>query len=223
MPGLFHAPLQDRLHRCGVIAVLVVDRVDDAVPLARALLDGGIDAMELTLRTPVAIEALRAIHREVPEMLAGMGTVLTKQQVVEVHESGAAFAVAPGTNREVICEAQRVGIPFAPGVVTPSDIELAIALGCQNLKFFPAEPSGGLTYLKSMAAPYAHLGLRFVPLGGLNAHNMTDYLADPLILAVGGSWLAPRNWINEQRWTEITQRAQEARQTADRIRSTPKA
>ncbi len=174
--------------------------------------------MELTLRTPAAIEALRVIHRDVPEMLAGMGTVLTPQQVADVHAAGAAFGVAPGLNPRVIREAQRLELPFAPGIVTPSDTEAALELGCRELKFFPAEPSGGLAYLKSLAAPYVHLGLRFLPLGGLHAGNMAGYLADPLILAVGGSWLAPRELIGGQQWTEITQRAREARSIADQCR-----
>ena len=219
MESQFDSQLLERLRRCGVVAVLVVDRVDDAAPLARALMDGGIDAMELTLRTPVALEALRVIRREVPEMLAGIGTILTPQQVVDVYDSGAAFGVAPGTNPAVIRQARQVGLPFAPGVVTPSDTEAALELGCRELKFFPAEPSGGLSYLKSLAAPYAHLGLRFVPLGGLNAQNMAAYLADPLILAIGGSWLAPRDLINQHRWSTITQRAREARAIADRTRT----
>lgn len=218
MDSFFDVRLQERLETCGVVAVLVVDRVAAAVPLARALLDGGIDAMELTLRTPEALPSLRAVCEEVPEMLAGMGTVLNPQQVAEVRESGAAFGVAPGTNARVIREAQRVGLPFAPGVVTPSDIETALELGCRALKFFPAEPSGGLAYLKNMAAPYAHLGIRFIPLGGLKAENLATYLADPLILAVGGSWLAPRELIQRQDWSEIRRRAREARDIADRVR-----
>ena len=216
MESQFRPEIIARLQRCGIVAVLVIDRVDDAVPLARALLDGGVDVMELTLRTPAAVAALHVIRREVPEMLAGMGTVLTPQQVAEVHAAGAAFGVAPGMNPRVIREAQRLGLPFAPGVVTPSDTEAALELGCRELKFFPAEPSGGLAYLKSLAAPYAHLGLRFLPLGGLHAGNLADYLADPLILAVGGSWLAPRKLISGQRWKEITQRVREARDIADR-------
>lgn len=219
MDSLFDVRLQERLEKCGVVAVLVVDRVDAAVPLAKALLDGGIDAMELTLRTPEALPSLEAIGQKVPEMLAGMGTVLNARQVSEVCKSGASFGVAPGTNASVIREAQRLGLPFAPGVVTPSDIETAFELGCRILKFFPAEPSGGLSYLKNMAAPYMHLGIRFIPLGGLKAENLAAYLADPLVLAVGGSWLAPRDLIQREDWSEITRRAREARQIADRVRS----
>lgn len=207
--------------RCGVIAVLVIDEARHAVPLARALHEGGIDVMELTLRTPAALDALRLIRSEVPEMLAGIGTILTPQQVSEVHDAGAAFGVAPGTNRRVIEEAFRVGLPFGPGIATPSELETALELGCRDVKFFPAEPSGGLKYLKSLAAPYAHLGVRYVPLGGVSLTNLSDYLADPSILAVGGSWLAPRHLIAAEDWQTVRRNATEARTLADRTRGVP--
>ncbi len=210
--------LVERICRSGVIAVLTVDEAAAAIPLARALLAGGVDVMELTLRTAAALDGLRAIVAEVPEMLAGVGTVLTPEQVAEAHEAGAAFAVAPGTNGRVVGAARDRGLFFAPGVVTPSDIEQALGFGCRLLKFFPAEPSGGLAYLQSMAKPYAHLGLRFIPLGGLSAANMAKYLADPLIAAVGGSWLAPKDAIRAADWQSITQRAQQATDLARQVR-----
>ena len=203
-------PVIDRIRRSGVIAVLTLDDAHLAVPLARALLAGGITAMELTLRTPAALEALRAVVAEVPELLAGAGTVLNPSQVHEVAAAGAAFGVAPGTNPRVVEAARKEGLFFMPGVATPSDIELAVEFGCRALKFFPAEPCGGLSYLKSMAAPYAHLGLHFVPLGGISTANVRGYLQDPLILAVGGSWLAPRERIAARDWPGITQIAREA-------------
>lgn len=206
-----------RIERCAVIAVLVIDDAKHAVPLARALVAGGVDVMELTLRTPAALEALRRVREEVPEMLAGIGTVLTPQQIEEVARLKAAFAVAPGTNPRVISAARERGLPFMPGVATPSDIEAALELGCRDLKFFPAEPCGGLAYLKNMAAPYAHLGVRFVPLGGLTTKNLKDYLAEPSIMAVGGSWLAPRQLIHDQGWDKIRANAGEARSLADSI------
>jgi 2-dehydro-3-deoxyphosphogluconate aldolase/(4S)-4-hydroxy-2-oxoglutarate aldolase len=203
-------PVIEKIRCSGVIAVLTLDDAKLAVPLARALVAGGITAMELTLRTPAALEALRAIVAEVPELLAGAGTVLTPKQVAEVRAAGAAFAVAPGMNPKVIKAAAKEGLFFMPGIATPSDIELAVEQGCRALKFFPAEPCGGLSYLKNMAAPYAHLGLRFVPLGGVSTGNVRAYLQDPLILAVGGSWLAPRERIAAQDWPAITKTAQEA-------------
>jgi 2-dehydro-3-deoxyphosphogluconate aldolase/(4S)-4-hydroxy-2-oxoglutarate aldolase len=218
MKSQFEQPLLDRIHSSGVIAVLVVDEVRHAVPLARALLAGGIDAMELTLRTPVALDALRTIRAEVPEMLAGIGTILTTTQVEDVARAGASFGVSPGTNPRIIEAARNVNLPFAPGVATPSDVEAALELGCRELKFFPAEPSGGLAFLRSMAAPYLHLGVRFVPLGGVSSANLEAYLKDPMILAVGGSWLAPRGLIASEDWDAITNHAAKAREIADRAR-----
>ncbi|MBU6221232.1 MAG: bifunctional 4-hydroxy-2-oxoglutarate aldolase/2-dehydro-3-deoxy-phosphogluconate aldolase [Planctomycetes bacterium] len=207
-----------RLHRTGVVAVLVLDDAASAVPLARALLDGGVDCMELTLRTPAALEALTRIVHDVPEMLAGVGTVLTPAQVREVKAAGGAFAVAPGMNPTIVREAERVGLPFAPGVCTPTEIELALELGCRVLKLFPAEPSGGLAYLRSIAAPYAHLGVQYIPLGGVSAANAESYLREPDVLALGGSWLAPRDLIRRQDWSAVAAIAAEATAIVRRVR-----
>ncbi|HRJ73407.1 MAG TPA: hypothetical protein PLS03_14375, partial [Terrimicrobiaceae bacterium] len=132
--------------------------------------------------------------------------------------AGAAFGVSPGTNPKVLEAAAERGFSFAPGILTPSDIEAAVGHGCRLLKFFPAEPSGGLAYLKAMSAPYAHLGLRFVPLGGLNAGNMASYLSDPLISALGGSWLAPRDAVKAGQWDVITSLASDAVQIIQSVR-----
>ena len=218
MDSLFPEPMLQRIEKCGVIAVLVVDRPEDAVPLARALLACGIDVMELTLRTAVAVDALRIVRKEVPEMLAGVGTILSPDQVDEVVEAGAAFGVAPGLNVKVIERSKDLGMPFAPGILTPSEIELAVELGCRELKFFPAEPSGGIKYLRSMYAPYAHLGLQFLPLGGINAANMAGYLFDAAVPAIGGSWLAPRKVIQEQNWSVVIDHATEARRVIKELR-----
>ena len=211
MNETFSPELAARIEQAGIIAVLIVDHVEDAVPLAKALLDGGVDVMELTLRTDAALGALKEIRTHLPEMLAGVGTILTPEQAREVKSAGAGFGVSPGFNRRVADAAIEAGLPFAPGVATPSDIEAALECGCRFLKFFPCEPSGGLPFLKAMAAPYLHLGVKFVPLGGLNAKNMGTYLADPLISAVGGSWLAPKNAIRAGNWAEITRLAAEAK------------
>jgi 2-dehydro-3-deoxyphosphogluconate aldolase/(4S)-4-hydroxy-2-oxoglutarate aldolase len=205
-----------RMYRTGVFAVLVVDRADDAVPLARALLAGGVDVMELTLRTPVAVDAMCRIKAEVPEMLPGIGTILTPAQVCEVVAAGAAFGVAPGMNPRVVKAARDAGLPFCPGVATPSDVEQALECDCRLLKFFPAEPAGGLAYLKSMAAPYAHLNVRYIPLGGLDAGHLERYLPEPLVHAIGGSWIAPRDLIQKRDWAAITLRAQQA---AEKVRA----
>jgi len=219
MQSQFPPEILDRIERSGVIAVLVIDEIEHGPPLAEALLAGGVDAMELTLRTPAAIDALQAIRRDVPSMLAGIGTILTPDQVEQVVDAGATFGVAPGLNRRVVERAQALGLPFAPGVTTPSEIEAGVELGCRELKFFPAEPSGGVSYLKSTNAPYAHLGLRYIPLGGLNADNMSSYLAHPAVPAIGGSWIAPRKLIQEENWSAITQNAVEARRIIDDLRS----
>lgn len=218
MAAIFDPGLEKRIADCGIVAVLIIDREDDAVPLAEALLRGGVSAMELTLRTPAAIPALKKICAGVPEMLAGVGTILTPDQAKEAQDAGAAFGVSPGTNPKVLEAAAQRGFSFAPGILTPSDIEAAVGHGCRMLKFFPAEPSGGLAYLKAMSAPYVHLGLRFIPLGGLNAGNMASYLSDPLISALGGSWLAPRDAIKEGRWDAIASLASEAVQIIQSVR-----
>lgn len=207
---MFPEPYFSRLHRTGVVAVLVVDDAADAVPLANALLAGGVDCMELTLRTPAAMDALRRIRENAPDMMAGVGTVLSPAQVQEAVAAGAVFGVAPGMNPRVVAAAQAAGLPFAPGVCTPSDVELAVEAGCRLLKFFPAEPCGGLAYLLSIAAPFAHLGVRFIPLGGIGADNAEHYLAKPCIHALGGSWIAPREAIQRKDWAAITRNAREA-------------
>jgi 2-dehydro-3-deoxyphosphogluconate aldolase/(4S)-4-hydroxy-2-oxoglutarate aldolase len=219
MESRFPSEMLDRIERAGVIAVLVIDDANLAVPLAKALMAGGIDAIELTLRTPAALDAMKRIRQEVPDMLVGIGTVLTTEQVQQIVEAGAAFGVAPGLNRRVVECAQSLDLPFAPGIVTPSDLEAAVELGCRELKFFPAEPSGGMKLLCSLKAPYAHLGVRFIPLGGVNQQNLSEYLADPDVLAVGGSWVATRKHIQSEDWNTITQNAREARRIVDAIRS----
>jgi len=211
---LFDRSLAETVSSAGVVAVLIIDDAGDAVPLARALLEGGVGVMELTLRTPAALDALREIRRGVPEMVAGIGTIITVDQLHAAHAAGAAFGVSPGCNARLLAAAREAGLSFGPGIATPSDIETALEHDCRLLKFFPAEPSGGLDYLRAIAAPYAHLGLRYIPLGGLTAANAASYLEDPLIAAIGGSWIAPRDLIRANDWTMITVRAREARELA---------
>jgi len=209
---LFDTKLAQDISTAGIVAVLVVDEVKDAVPLARALLEGGVTVMELTLRTPAAIEALKEIRREVPAMIAGIGTILTTEQLHAAREAGAAFGVSPGCNPRLLSAAREAGFSFGPGIATPTDIEMALEHGCRLLKFFPAEQLGGLAYLRAMSAPYAHLGVRYVPLGGLTADNAASYLQDPLIAAIGGSWIAPRDVIKANDWEQITASARAAQQ-----------
>ena len=210
MSELFDPALSSRIRSVGVIAVLIIDNAEDGPPLAASLLAGGVTAMELTLRTPAAFDALRAIRKEIPDMLAGLGTVLSVDQVQRAVDDGAAFAVAPGFNPRVAGKARELGLSFAPGIATPSDIEGAVELGAKLLKFFPAEPSGGVNYLKAIAAPYAHLGLEYIPLGGLNGENLRGYVKEPLVAALGGSWIAPRERIRAGDWNFITAAARDA-------------
>lgn len=218
MTPAFDPTLAATVEKAGIVAVLVIDDANDAVPLARALLAGGVNVMELTLRTPAALDALREIKANVPEMLAGVGTILTTTQVDAVVAAGAAFGVAPGCNPRILDAARAAGLSFAPGVSTATDIEIAVENGCKVLKLFPSEPLGGLAYLKAVAAPYAHLGLKYIPLGGVNAKNMATYLSEPLIAALGGSWLAPRDLVKAANWDAITALAAEAVTTIKSVR-----
>ena len=199
-----------------IVPVAVIERVADAVPIARALLAGGLSTLELTLRTPAALDCIRAIRQEVPDMKVGAGTVLTPAQVREVGQAGAFFAVAPGLNPRVISTARIRNLPFYPGVMTPSDVEHALELGCTLQKFFPASVAGGLDMIKALAGPYGHTGLKLIPLGGVTAQNMKDYLAHPLVAAVGGSWLVDKNMVAAQDWAGITRLAKEAVENARR-------
>lgn len=206
---MFPEEMIQRLEDNGVVAGFSVMELEHAAPLAKALVAGGIDCFELTFRTPVALEGLKAIKAATPEALIGVGTILTPEQVNQVKDAGADFAVSPGMNPRVIQAAADAGIPFAPGICTPSDLEAAIELGCRFVKFFPAEPSGGIKYLKSMAAPYKHLGIKYFPLGGLNAENMMGYLNEEIVPTIGGSWIVRQDLVNAGDWNAISERAAE--------------
>jgi 2-dehydro-3-deoxyphosphogluconate aldolase/(4S)-4-hydroxy-2-oxoglutarate aldolase len=195
----------------GVVPVVTIENADDAVPVAQALRDGGISIIEITLRTAEAEQAIRNIAQEMPEMLVGAGTILTKDQVDAAADAGARFGVAPGLNESVVRHAIEKKLVFCPGVMTASEIELALMMGCKLLKFFPAEPAGGVKLLKALSAPYAHTGVKFIPLGGINAANAIEYLSLPAVAAIGGSWIANRELIADKNWQEITKRAQAAR------------
>lgn len=188
-----HAAVLQRFAAMRILPVIVIDDPDDAVPLAHALNDGGLPCAEVTLRTPRAIEALRRIARELPDMLIGAGTVLTPAQAAEARGAGARFAVAPGFNAAVVEFCQSVELPVFPGVCTPTEIEMALGAGLSVVKFFPVEPIGGLPFLKAVAAPYTTVS--FMPTGGIGPSNLASYLAFPRVVACGGSWMAPNDWI----------------------------
>jgi 2-dehydro-3-deoxyphosphogluconate aldolase/(4S)-4-hydroxy-2-oxoglutarate aldolase len=199
--------VEQKIKALRVVAVLTLDSTDAALPLADALLEGGVKGIELTLRTPAAMDCIRIIASERPDMLVGAGTVLTADQLHQVKDAGAAFAVSPGLNHAVSDAAAEIAYPYFPGVMTPSDIEAALAKNHKLLKFFPAEMAGGIKMLKALAAPYAPAGVSFLPLGGVNIENARDYLALPITAAIGGSWLAPTDLISQKRFDAIRERA----------------
>ena len=202
--------LEKKIEAAGIIAVLVINDAENAVPLAKTLYNSGISAMELTLRTDAALDSLKKIITEVPEMTAGAGTILTPEQITEVKSAGVEFAVAPGLNKRVMDAAAAADIPYAPGVCIPSEIECAVEAGCRVLKYFHAGNMGGIKYLKGINAPYGFLGLRYIPLGGLNIDNMRSYLEAPEVIALGGSWIAPANLIDARDWDAIARNADAA-------------
>ncbi|MEX2607139.1 MAG: bifunctional 4-hydroxy-2-oxoglutarate aldolase/2-dehydro-3-deoxy-phosphogluconate aldolase [Kiritimatiellia bacterium] len=190
-----------------VIPVIVLDDADDALPLAEALLAGGIGIIEITFRTAAAAESISRIASSLPEMQVGAGTVITLEHAQRALDSGSQFALAPGCDSETVRFFQEKQVPFIPGIMTPSDLQAAYALGCTRMKFFPAEAAGGVKMLKNLAAPYQHLGIRFCPTGGISPDNMDDYLSLESVFAVGGSWLATRQQIADKDWAAITEQA----------------
>lgn len=188
-----------------VVPVIAIDSIADAIPLADALLDGGIPAAEITFRTAVASDVIHLLSKERPQLYVGAGTILSPENAKRAYECGAKFAVGPGCNPTVISAAQTIGLPFAPGVMTPSDIETAISMGLTFLKFFPAGAAGGVSMLKGISAPYKHLGVKFMPTGGVTIDNVQEYLAVPEIIAAGGTWLAKQDMIANGEWDKITE------------------
>lgn len=177
----------ERIGAARLLPVVVLDRAEDAAPLARALLAGGLGVAEVTFRTEAAAAAIAAIATEVPEMLVGAGTVLTEAQVDAAVDAGAAFLVTPGFNPAVVARAKARGVVIVPGVNNPTGVEQALAAGLSLVKFFPAEPSGGVSFIKALTGPYG--GMRFVPTGGVGPANLASYLAIPAVVACGGSWM----------------------------------
>lgn len=202
------------LHKFPVIPVIVLDDAEDAVPLAEALLAGGLNIIEVTFRTAAAAESIERIANALPEMMVGAGTVVTPEQAQRAVDAGSKFGLAPGTDPETIAFFNEKGIPFIPGIMTPSDIQTAVKAGCTSLKFFPAGAAGGPKLLKAMAAPYANLGVKFCPTGGVSLDNMNDYLSLPEVFAIGGSWLATRAQIQAKDWSAVTAQVKEALEQA---------
>lgn len=206
----------EQLGRYGIVPVVVLNDAQKALPLAKALCDGGLPCAEVTFRTDAAEESIRIMSREFPDMLIGAGTVLSTEQVDRAVAAGAKFIVSPGLNPKVVTYCQEKNIPIVPGVVTPTEMEQAMELGLKIVKFFPAEPSGGLAMIKAVAAPYTML--KFMPTGGINAKNVRDYLAYDKILACGGSWMVKGSLIDEDRFDEIEAMCREAVEIVKEIR-----
>ena len=185
----------DEIRRLKIVPVIVIDDAERALGLADALAGGGLPCAEITFRTPAAAEALRRIAAERPNVLAGAGTVLTTEQAERARDAGAQFIVSPGINPKVVEWCQDHSLPVFPGVCTPTEIETALECGLKVVKFFPAEPSGGLGFLKAIAAPFPDLS--FMPTGGITAANVREYLAFKRVVACGGSWMAPQDWIQQ--------------------------
>lgn len=210
------ADIFQAFHRIGIIPVVVLDDAKNAARLADVLCDNGLPCAEVTFRTPAAAETIRIMAAHRPEILVGAGTVLTTQEVNSAIEAGAKFIVSPGLNPTVVRYSLDRNIPVAPGTQTPSDMERAIEFGLDVVKFFPAEPAGGLPMIKAVAAPYTKL--RFMPTGGINAKNVRDYLAYDRIIACGGSWMVKQAMIEAGDWDSIASLVREAADIVKAVR-----
>lgn len=189
-----------------VVPVIAIENAEAALPLADALLEGGLPIAEITFRTEAAAETIRQMREKRPELCVGAGTVLNGENLRSAIEAGAVFGVAPGLNPETIELAQEVEWPFIPGICTPSEIESALSMDCHVLKFFPAGAAGGVAMLKALSAPYAHTGVRFMPTGGVTEANLAEYLSVPTVAACGGTWIATKADIAEGNWSTIKDR-----------------
>ncbi|WP_275076931.1 MULTISPECIES: bifunctional 4-hydroxy-2-oxoglutarate aldolase/2-dehydro-3-deoxy-phosphogluconate aldolase [Providencia] len=191
-----------------VVPVIVIKKIEQAVPLAKALVNGGIKVLEVTLRTECAVDAIRLIAQEVPEAIVGAGTVINAKQLADVSQAGAQFAISPGLTDELLAAAVQGNIPLIPGISTVSELMLGMNYGLKEFKFFPAEANGGVKALKAIAGPFSQV--RFCPTGGISLANYRDYLALESVLCIGGSWIVPEDALNTGNYEKITQLAQEA-------------
>ena len=191
----------EKIKSLGIVPVVKIDDVEKAVPLAKALCNGGLPCAEITFRTAQAEESIKRISKSMPDMLVGAGTVLTPEQVDKAQAAGAKFIVSPGLNPTVVEYCKNKGIPIFPGCASPSDIEKALELGLSCVKFFPAEQAGGIAAIKAMSAPYGNIS--FLPTGGINAKNLNDYLSFDKVIACGGSWMVDPAFINAGDFTAI--------------------
>lgn len=203
--------IETQIEQARLVPVVVLENEADAVPLARALMDGGLPVAEVTFRTAAAEASIARIAKEVPGMLVGAGTVTSPDQVIQAQNAGAKFLVTPGLNPAVVAKSQELNLPIVPGANNPTAVEQAMSMGLKVLKFFPAEPSGGVPFLKALAGPYGDI--RFVPTGGINAKNVASYLTLKNVLACGGSWMVDPALIRAGRFDEITKLTKAAMDT----------
>jgi 2-dehydro-3-deoxyphosphogluconate aldolase/(4S)-4-hydroxy-2-oxoglutarate aldolase len=193
-----------------LICVAVIDQPDSAVPLAEALLAGGLNIIEVTFRTDGAADSIAAIRKSVPQIFVGAGTLLSSEQVKQAIGAGAQFGVSPGLSESVSTTARESDFPLFPGVITPAEVMRALELGWKNLKFFPSETFGGVNALKALSGPFGHTGVKFIPTGGITAATLPNYLTIPQVAAVGDSWMAERKLVVEKEWSKITALTAEA-------------
>lgn len=206
------------IRRIGVVPVIAIERKEDAVPLADALLEGGLPVAEITFRTQAAAEVIAAMHSERPELCVGAGTILDLNSLDTAIKAGAAYGLAPGFDGNIVAASAKANFPFAPGIMTPSDLSAAIAAGTKLAKFFPAGPAVGPDFLQAISAPFAHLGISFIPTGGVTEQNLPDWLKVKSVVAVGGTWIARTEDIRNGQFAEITRRAKSAIATVQRAR-----
>lgn len=205
-----------KIGQTGIVPVVVLNEVKDAVPLAQALINGGLPCAEVTFRTDAAQQSIAEISKKFPQMFVGAGTVLTTEQVDRAVDAGAKFIVSPGFNPKVVEYCIKKGYPITPGIMTPTELEMALEFGLDVVKFFPAENAGGLKMIKAMAAPYTKM--KFMPTGGINPQNVREYLQCDKILACGGSWMVKGELINSGNFAEIEKLTKEASQIVKEIR-----
>jgi len=211
----------DELSTHAIVPVIALDDPAAALPLADALIEGGLPVAEITFRTGAARATIEAIAKARPELLVGAGTVLDEAQVDAAMDAGARFALSPGLDTAVLAHAASRGLPFAPGIMTPTDLQAALRAGCRMVKFFPAMPAGGPNMLKNIAAPYAHTGIRFNPTGGVTLDNLGDWLALKEVAAVGGTWIATRADIAAGNFAKIAANARAAVARVAELRAKP--
>lgn len=209
----------ETLGRAGIIPVIVIEDAEKAVPLAKALVNGGLPVLEVTFRTKAAATAIAAIRREVPEAVVGAGTLLSVDQLRSAKRAGAAFGVAPGFDPAIVEEAKGELLPFCPGVSTASELSQALTAGCQMVKFFPAEAAGGVKMIKNLLGAFRFTGVKFMPTGGVNLSNVADYLSVPEIVCCGGTWIVPKDALAAGDFSAIERLASDASALVRKLRA----